>query len=368
MLIFNVDKYIYDHTEAEIKQEFLIRNQWIENIEQVFKFPNKNIVKIQFSNTISAKKACENGILGFQMSLPEHTIKIEDYIPITTCMRCYKIEDHYTSDCKKDKSYKVCSECASPDHTWRECKSDLKKCVNCGGNHRTLAFKCPEKKKATDSKTEELRNKQKQTYSQAAASTIPPPTVTNINLGKDTAATILTCMLHAHFMNIAQPGSYNLEMNKLLKANNLPQVNLPDNPPSFQIINMAQEKLSDTNSSAQSKETNNEQTNESTTTGGKAEKEVETRKETTAEKEFDGKDLGLEIFCKESEPFPTENFRLKALTKGLLKGIYKWTYNNGRYTEDEIVRHLNNNEIRLRDCWRVVEDQRFKKIRNPRIR
>ena len=43
-------------------------------------------------------------------------------------------------------------------------------------------------------------------------------------------------MFHAH---IANPGSYNKEMNDLLKQNKLPQVNLPDNSPSKDILHMA---------------------------------------------------------------------------------------------------------------------------------
>lgn len=81
------------------------------------------------------------------MSIPDSKIKAEEYILITTCMRCYKVEDHYTKDCKNEEEYKICSECASVEHTWRVCNTDLKKCINCNGNHRTLAYNCPVKKK-----------------------------------------------------------------------------------------------------------------------------------------------------------------------------------------------------------------------------
>lgn len=47
-----------------------------------------------------------------------------------------------------------------------------------------------------------------------------------------------TCILHAHMSNIAKPGSYNTEINKLFKLNKLPKVHLPDNPPSFDTLNM----------------------------------------------------------------------------------------------------------------------------------
>lgn len=62
----------------------------------------------------------------------------------------------------------------------------------------------------------------------------------SLNIGRDTASIIMTCMIHAHLMNIVNPGTYNTEMNKLLKANSLPSVILPDNPPSQGIINTSQ--------------------------------------------------------------------------------------------------------------------------------
>ena len=61
-------------------------------------------------------------------------------------MRCYKY-NHNTQKCKLPSSHQVCSECANNNHTFRNCKSTYKKCINCGGNHRTLASVCPVRKK-----------------------------------------------------------------------------------------------------------------------------------------------------------------------------------------------------------------------------
>lgn len=70
-----------------------------------------------------------------------------------------------------------------------------------------------EKKKIRDQKSNEVRENKKQSYSQAAAANIAQPqllnnNLNNINITKDTAATILTCMPHAHTTNIAKPGTY----------------------------------------------------------------------------------------------------------------------------------------------------------------
>lgn len=45
-----------------------------------------------------------------------------------------------------------------------------------------------------------------------------------------------TCMLHAHFLNIATLGSYKEESNKVLKLNNLPEIKIPSTPPSHNFV------------------------------------------------------------------------------------------------------------------------------------
>lgn len=43
-------------------------------------------------------------------------------------------------------------------------------------------------------------------------------------------------MLHSHFVNMANPGSYSKTFNDLMKANNLPTMNFPEEPPSLEIV------------------------------------------------------------------------------------------------------------------------------------
>lgn len=262
------------------------------------------------------------------------------------------IEDHFTSECPKGKDYKICSECSSTSHTWRECKEEDKKCINCGGNHRTLAYKCLEKKKARKTKTSEIKEKTKQSYSQATSGHQLTP-LTNLNLGKDAAATILTCMMHSHLMNIANPGSYNIEINKLLAANKLPRVIQPDNPPSRQILDTTQARIQENQPIGENQADKAETGKDNITTEDTPSKESsETGKGSREYKEINSKDIGLEIFAKQSEGFPKEDFSLRSLTTGMLQGKYKWTYTSTNYREEDILRLLNNNEISLRDsCW-----------------
>lgn len=41
---------------------------------------------------------------------------------------------------------------------------------------------------------------------------------------------IYSCMIHAHLMNVIEPGSYEAELNATLKENNLPPIKIPKNP------------------------------------------------------------------------------------------------------------------------------------------
>ena len=58
-------------------------------------------------------------------------------------------------------------------------------------------------------------------------------------------------------------GTYNTEINKLFKLNNLPSIILPDNPPTLKILNMSEDKVDE-------------------------EKEMETEQEDEAEKVIEG--------------------------------------------------------------------------------
>ncbi|MPC38830.1 hypothetical protein E2C01_032346 [Portunus trituberculatus] len=165
IIIFNVDPYIYNNTEEEITEELKQQNPWISNINNVFKFPNSKTIKSTFDQAALALKASDQGLRLFHMSIPKHKIQQEKFYEIQTCFRCYVIEDHYTNKCPQNKHFKICSECAGTDHTWRECNSTMKKCIRCDGEHKTLSMKCPIRKAAI----KEKREKEKDTTSYANA-------------------------------------------------------------------------------------------------------------------------------------------------------------------------------------------------------
>lgn len=163
-----VDDYIYGNNTDEIKEELIRENNWIaeDDMEETFKFPKSNTIKITFQQTTTTEKTVNSGLLMFSMFIPTTQIKQEEFINITTCLRCYELEKHYTNQCTKPKDYKICSECRAEGHT----KTAMQKCcLNCKIPHRTLAMRCPARKALEnrrtlkeDTKTFSYQNNRKQ--------------------------------------------------------------------------------------------------------------------------------------------------------------------------------------------------------------
>lgn len=247
ILMFNCPDEITRHDNSAIAKEIERVNSFTENkIELVSKFTNKPIVKIIFKQACAAQKAQESGIRLFNMSIPSHQIEEEEYVPITTCMRCYAMEKHFTSQCTKDKNYQLCSECGKDGHKWFACSADPrepKNCINCHGNHSTLAFKCPERKKIEKAKKEETKAKKDLTYSTATTKNLKPNMLTSNNTNNNQVTTdsshkILTCIYLAHVYNVEHPDTYEDALNAYLVSNNLPEVKVPLVPNSRAILNL----------------------------------------------------------------------------------------------------------------------------------
>ena len=246
VLLFKVDSHIYDNNEENIKEEVYNHNNFAnEEIETIFKFPRANIIKIQFKQAITATKTCEQGLKLFKMKIPHYNIKKEEYTPINVCYKCYKLEDHHTNQCPQEANYKVCSECSSTEHTWTNCNNTFKKCLNCNGDHRTLAFKCPSRKTLV----EEKKKAKPQSYSAAVTSTTNTnyfPQLMNPNLFQTTEdprtlfQKIMSCFVNAHINNAITPGSFETTLNQSLKKNGIAEFKAPNCPDSSQLFSNTQ--------------------------------------------------------------------------------------------------------------------------------
>lgn len=238
ILLFGVEESAYTHTTDEIKEEIERVNEYTaECIDAVFKFPSSRILKITFCNTAPAVKAQETGLKLFYTRVPSYQVKQEEYYPLKTCMRCYQVDDHVASQCLKPREHKVCSECAQVGHTWRECTSSLKKCLNCNGDHRTLAFKCPHRRAALE-RARETAKQQPRSYSQAAATTTRQQLPALPIFNPDTTQKIQTAMMYAFFTDATQPGTFEDTLNRILRRNGIAEIIIGEEPDSRKVLNL----------------------------------------------------------------------------------------------------------------------------------
>ena len=123
-----------------------------------------------------ASQVLTKGLLLFNLSHPARNIWKEIFVEILICFKCYQLEDHPTSSCPKSKDYKICSLCASLEHTHREYTSINRKCINCeeGTDHSTLAMSCPFRKQLSKKKLQEIiQSTNSHQYSSATRPAIP---------------------------------------------------------------------------------------------------------------------------------------------------------------------------------------------------
>lgn len=93
----------------------------------------------------------------------------------------------------------------------------------------SLANQCPERKRIRKEKLKQTKMKKSLTYADISGQhqkqpTIALPQVTQPLIKEETSIKIMQCILHAHFMNAANPGAYENELNKIFIANGLPTI------------------------------------------------------------------------------------------------------------------------------------------------
>ena len=224
-----------------------------------------------------------------------------------------------------------------------------------------MAMKCKKTKDIIKDKRNQVNARQNMTYSNVTQATIPTqmPKYNMPLITKEEILQIHACVAHAQNKNLQNPGTYAMELNRTLKANNLPTIIIPEDLETndSQVYTTQQtgatasevtqtavpekEKVKPTASRRNSIGTP-QQSNESTTY------ESTTHKITAAE-------LGLEFYTPMSKRWP-KNFSTTALTEEIRKGKIKWKYTNENYTEK--------GEILLTGCWYSLDNDLYQKMRS----
>ncbi|MPC56774.1 hypothetical protein E2C01_050739 [Portunus trituberculatus] len=175
--------------------------------------------------------------------------------------------------------------------------------------------------------------------------------------------------------------SFAAELNKLYKANDLPIIIIPEDPPSTAILNIMTKNTSDNTSTkcntAVPTQPNTNTNNTPSRTSKKALDNIPLIQNTSTTtvnntqqedmpvlEKISGTQLGIPIITKKSEGWLKDTFSLNYLKSAIDKSRFKWRFNNTVYNEKEIYVHLINNGIDLANCWCIMDDALFNKIQS----
>ena len=155
IVVKHLDYMIDSFTDDEIIDCIEIFNDWAE-VESIYKIPSASkILKIRLKIQQMVQVALDKGIKILHQYIPKWNIEKEGFVRLNPCRNCYQF-DHRLKDCKKGKKL-GCTFCAGEPRQ-NECKEKQPKCINCGGQHRTLAAACKIHKDLIKKRSGELRD------------------------------------------------------------------------------------------------------------------------------------------------------------------------------------------------------------------
>ena len=250
VVIRNLDRNIDNYDEEEIMQDIMKYNEWAK-VEEIHKFrTTSKMIKVRMSTTQMAQQALKNGIRILHQAIPPRDIEKEMFVKITPCYNCFAY-DHLTKDCSVEKMT-LCAKCAGNNHIQRDCVAVTEKCINCKGNHRTLAAKCPTRKEIQKNKGKELRDRSrsqnkkktatyaektkqteqqgKQTQSQTTNATeVPVNFGGQAGLPDNYPVIIMSAIAYAHYMEVFFPGTFQEHIEQMYTINGMTAVKFPTN-------------------------------------------------------------------------------------------------------------------------------------------
>lgn len=229
VIINKIDDIVYKLSSDELKHELVSRNLWCV-VKDVVKFRHSQGIKITFSVAAMADRASRQGLFVCKLFISSSSILKDSFIPIITCYRCYKFEDHKTHQCPQNDSFRVCSLCASHEHVWKQCQSNVKKCLNCDGAHSALSMMCNVKKQIIKSKRS--RPPTTRSFATVIGSAKSPPPRYDFPTDDKMFSKVTSCIILSLFSDYNNPSEFRRVLNKLFLDNDIPNLNLSNfNPP-----------------------------------------------------------------------------------------------------------------------------------------
>ena len=231
------NNFIMDHDECTLLEDINENNSpWLK-IGELFKFPSGKTFKFECASTDMASSCLERGFYVLNLAVNPRSLVLEDSHQITYCYKCYAINDHHSKSCNKPKEFKACSLCGSNQHTFKDCQTTTRKCLNCHGEHSTLSKTCPSFKEAVAVKSckptvASIVNPSAQgtSYARQSHKQAPINPETSCGLGKNEMFRGFMSLLYASALESDLPGSFTNNLAKLLQANELPSFCTADLP------------------------------------------------------------------------------------------------------------------------------------------
>jgi len=226
LFIKRVDSVAGSHTPDEIKAELQQNHPWLEivNVYKIKQFTH--IFKIVCLTTAIADRVLENGLLLYYTRIAPSQITREKFIPIKTCFKCYKVNDHDTANCTSTQT--KCSNCSQIGHTHTQCTATEKTCLNCpppNNKHSTMFHSCPyrlQQQKITEQqKQQKSIAKTQATYKDIVKTTLEETKTPSqqLTLTQDTHLTLAACVIEAHISAFLNLGNYNTLLQENIKKN-----------------------------------------------------------------------------------------------------------------------------------------------------
>ena len=239
IIALRANQFLMEHSKEEITDNINQNNEdWLE-ISHLYKFPSGKTFKFECKTMEMANRCLKTGFHGFNLSVSPHDLTLEEVSQVTYCFKCYAIDDHMVKACTKLQSYRVCSLCSSKQHTYKDCTSTDRKCINCNGAHATMSKSCPSYKVAAAKVPMERPLRKTGTQyppAQHKNSTQEKPSTDSRGTPEHQMFGLTREDMFRGFMSVviastnecSQPGSFNETLSKLLHENGLPTFNMAD--------------------------------------------------------------------------------------------------------------------------------------------
>ena len=195
-------------------------------VKRIVKIPNNtHLLKIIFESAHTADEIAKEGLVIHFQKFEGKNVEKEIFIPIIPCFKCYRY-DHLKRNCLKPDDFKICSNCSREGHTYTECNSLSFKYINCQGDHRTLAAKCPIRKAIVKQKIKE--RKEGREKSKSGDQEYVPRNLVPSQIPEKYLAVMAATIIIADRREEEVPGVFQFIVDEMLCANNVPRVLFPE--------------------------------------------------------------------------------------------------------------------------------------------